>query len=333
MSERTRNIIVGLTVILGLSGVGMLMLLFGFIPHILTPGYNVRVQISQATGLNTSSRVKLDGVDIGQISRIELQKHPARGVMLTLVIDRNIQLSQQASCTVESPLLGGGAVIAFSTLGLSDEQMADWASTDGSAMYAGKRSSPIAGVAQNLQSTMEQAVAGFRQDLKRPIDSFVKLEEDFHQLQKAWEQVGHNIAALTEPRQSADVDAGKAPGNLATIMQRADARLGEIQKTIQQINDLVGDEQLRGDIKQSAANVSKLSGKFVEVADNLSVTIESLRKTSDQAREGQGSLGKLIKDPALYDNLNDAVLRIGQAADEIKLLIEKWKAEGVSVKF
>jgi phospholipid/cholesterol/gamma-HCH transport system substrate-binding protein len=87
---------------------------------------------------------------------------------------------------------------------------------------------------------------------------------------------------------------------------------------------------LTRDIKQQ---VDQLTGRFVHVADQLSVTLDQMNSLIDAARRGKGTTGKLINDPALYDNMNDAAKRLGDALDEIKLLIEKWKAEGVPVQF
>ena len=58
-----------------------------------------------------------------------------------------------------------------------------------------------------------------------------------------------------------------------------------------------------------------------------------MQKLAAKASDGKGAMGKLLNDPALYDNLNDTAERIGQTADELKLLIEKWKAEGLPVQF
>ncbi len=51
--------------------------------------------------------------------------------------------------------------------------------------------------------------------------------------------------------------------------------------------------------------------------------------TIDEARNGNGTIGKLVKDPQLYNNLADAVQRVDQSMTELMLLLEKWKAEGI----
>jgi phospholipid/cholesterol/gamma-HCH transport system substrate-binding protein len=132
----------------------------------------------------------------------------------------------------------------------------------------------------------------------------------------------------------------------------------ELKITMANINKWTGDEQLLADFKATATNAKEASGKLnagvdkitgladssrenvdkltkrlMGVADDLSKAVGSMQQTLDQAREGEGTVGKLINDPALYDNLNDTAQRLGSAATELQLLIQKWKAEGLPVKF
>lgn len=77
--------------------------------------------------------------------------------------------------------------------------------------------------------------------------------------------------------------------------------------------------------------VSALRSRYVALADDLAGAVGSLRAFADSARTG--TVGKLVKDPALYDNLNDATERLQKALDDLRLLVQKWKAEGLPVRF
>ena len=61
--------------------------------------------------------------------------------------------------------------------------------------------------------------------------------------------------------------------------------------------------------------------------------LRSLQSVAEKADRGDGSIGKVLNDPALYNNLNDALERMKQALKELQLLIQKWKKEGVPVDF
>jgi len=156
---------------------------------------------------------------------------------------------------------------------------------------------------------------------------------------------------MLEQRAPDDVDAGKVAGNLTTVLARADARLAELRTTTKQINALLGDEQLIDDVRQTVREarrltgearkvvgsadrrLEELTGRYVAVADDLSGLLTTLREIAGNVNAGEGTLGRLVKDPALYQSLTDTADRLMRAIDEVKLLIQKWKAEGVPVQF
>jgi phospholipid/cholesterol/gamma-HCH transport system substrate-binding protein len=338
MSNRTRDIIVGMTAIAGIAGVGFLMFLFGYIPKFLEPGYTVKVHFVQAGGLNSASRVILDGLDIGRLTKLDLQQPPKRGIVMTALIREEFNIPKDVKVTVASKLLGGSPVLAFYTKDLTDEQITHILPKDGTAYLEGQLSSMLAEVTEKLQGYLDPA-----------INNLSKVAEDFASLSRQWTQVGANIAQMTEPRTLDDVDAGKAAANLNTLLVRADKRMAELKSTIDNINKFVGDDQLKADIKnlvkqttttaqawektatQTQERTAAVTKKLYSVADDMSAAIQSAQKLLDTAATGKGTVGKLLNDAALYQNLNDAVNRLNGTLDEARLLIQKIKAEGVNV--
>ena len=53
---------------------------------------------------------------------------------------------------------------------------------------------------------------------------------------------------------------------------------------------------------------------------------------SDFASEGNGTVGMLLNNPDLYNSLTEAAVRLQRVLEEVQLLIEKLKAEGVQIK-
>ena len=338
MSNRTRDIIVGLTAIGGILGVAGLMFFFGYIPKILEPGYIINVHFTQAGGLNSSSRVILDGVDIGRITQLNLQAPPDRGVMMVAQIREQYSIPQDVKVVIASKLLGGSPALAFYTDKLTNEQMAQYLPKDGSAKLQGKIQNMLDDVTSKMQQFMDPA-----------LEKLTQVADDFSKLSKQWEQVGANISELTAPRTTEQVDQGKAAANINTLLARADHRMAELKTAINNINSIIGDKQLKADIKgmvrqatqtakameQTATTAQqqaeKITKKLFAVADDLSATITSAKKTLDLTRDGNGTVSKLLNDPKLYNNLNDAVSRLNKALDEATLLLQKVKAEGVNI--
>jgi len=345
MTERSRNIAVGLTAIVALCGLAVIVVLFGYVPDLLERGYVVTVQMKDASGLTEGSRVRLSGIDIGRVTRVALRPLPEPGVRAMLMIREDVRIPAAAAVAIDAPMLGGSPSISFDVSSVPPQRMADLLPTDGSAMVQAQASS----LAGEFASEIQKAISG-------PANRFDKLAEQLEVLSKEWVAVARNINKMVEERDLAAVDAGQATANVTTVLVRADQRLREMQATVDGLNKLINDPQLHADIKATAAsaakatekidaavgqvqqvvtdagrNVDTLTKRYVAVGDDLSAAIGSLRQTIDAARTGDGTVARLLNDPSLYNNLNDAAQRLGPMIDELRLLLEKWKKEGMKV--
>ena len=320
MNERTRNIVVGFTTLTGIVGLAFLLLLFGYVPKLMQSGYFVTIDFPDASSLNNGSRVELAGIDIGRVESIDFKKPFGSGVTVKVRIRDGVKIPTEAEPQVEKPLLGGSPTIKFAVKDLSNGPPKSFLATDDSAVVQGKLSA--------LSSAFDQ--------LARVTDSFDALSTE-------WQSVGKKVNGMLEPQDLAAVEAGEVPGNLTTAVARVDRRLAELKEILAGVDTFVNDETLRQDVTTTAANARKASeqlaesmgsieSRYVALADDVSLVVEQINKLLADARKPRGTVGKLVEDPALYDNLDNAAKRIGQAADELKLLLEKWKAEGVPVK-
>lgn len=361
MTDRTRNIMVGLTALAGMASLAILLMLFGYLPTLLSPGYAVKARIADSQGINDASRVWLYGIDIGRVEKIELLPFPQRGVQLTLRIRQDVRLPEGTVASVNAPLLGGTPSISLDTSQIDLEQESlRYLPTDGSAaLHTDLQPSSLESrVAQELRSALESAAGSLQSQFGSRLDKFDKLADQLDELAVQWIEVGRNVNQITSPRNPADVDAGKQPGNLASAVARLDQRVADLKDSLDAIGQWTGDETLRADIKAAAANarsltekfdtsldqisdvaakaeghMEKLANRFIASADDLSGSIQTLQSTLTDLRQGKGTLGKLLNDPAAYDNLNDAFQRVGLAADEMKILLEKWRKEGLPLQF
>lgn len=345
MTERSRNIMVGLTTLGGLAALVILLLLFGYVPAWFAPGYVVKVEMADSQGINDASRVWLYGIDVGKVEKVELLPFPERGVKLTMQIRQEVNIPAGTVARVTAPLLGGTPSVALDTQQTELNEQTTFLAKDGSATL--EQGSSVGG-----------PMAQMAQMINERLDKYEKVVENIDALSQEWTAVARNLNQITTPRTPEEVDAGQAQGNIASVVARMDSRVKELATSIEAINKWAADEKLQEDVRLVAANARKLTEKmdssldqvnkvsdtanknierlttrFIASADDLSGAIASVQKTIDEVREGKGSAGKFIGDPALYNNLNDSAQRIGKAADEIKLLLEKVRKEGIPVQF
>jgi phospholipid/cholesterol/gamma-HCH transport system substrate-binding protein len=349
MTDTQRNLAVGLTTLVGIVGLVALLLLFGYVPKLLKPSYDVQVQLPRAAGLYESSRVTLAGIEVGEVTDIELIPLPDHGVLVTASVQEGVDLPTNVQARVVQQLVGGGSTLAFE---VPDGQITtDTLAKDGSARLAGRVVGPGEALSSGLEALAEE-----------PIERFNQLSQQIGGLAEEWRLVGEQVNAMVEPRRVADVEAGDAVGNLPTILARVDDRLAQVGRTLDAIESLAGDPQLQDDIRTSASNarevtesarvatdqitgridalstgvqqdLTQLRRRYVALADDMSGTVASVQALADDAREGEGTLGRLVADPSLYQNLDDASQRLAALMDQARLLLRKFEQEGVPIRF
>ncbi len=365
MNPKSSNFLVGVTTLAGLAGLAFLLMMFGYASVWSEKGFRIAIALNHASGLNNGSRVRFAGIDVGRVMDISLH-NPSEGktgVLVTALIEQKYsqQIPYDVSASIESPLIGGSPAVGLRVL--KPDPLAE---TSPDTLPATQQAHPQwlsdRGVENPIQGTQSDLVSQFtaeiRAALKEPMKDLRTATESFTQLSGEWTSVGSNIKELTSQRTLDQVNLDPSKANLYSITLRVDQRVKEIEKVVEGLDKWVNDKKLREDITETAAKarsvmakldkgadefnglakdtreqVNALARKYIATADELSSAMNSAKKLLDQARAGEGTTGKLINDPALYNNLNDSVKRIEAAMADIQLLVRKWKDEGVPIQF
>lgn len=346
--ERRRNVVVGVTALVGIAGLIVLLAAFGYVPALMRSGYEVTVYSDNVSGLRENSRVTLWGREIGEVKTVDFATPGAPGkTYVTLLIDKRYAVPEDVDVRVETPLFGGGPVVAL----VGGEPGGKALAMDGSA---------------KLESA-------------RIIDPLMQLEvvsEDLSDLKDTWRDVGENVNTLFGA-----VDDEGTP-SLPRVVVSLEDRLAQLERVFGGAEKWFTNEQLYEDVSKTAANARELSDtleqsvaslekRYTELADSaekrlakVDTTLQSAQGTLDQAGQSiaeleknyvaltddaanviavidklvkqaqtkDSTIGLLLSDPQLYQNLNDTAERLKLMTDDARLLIEKWKAEGVPIK-
>jgi phospholipid/cholesterol/gamma-HCH transport system substrate-binding protein len=117
----------------------------------------------------------------------------------------------------------------------------------------------------------------------------------------------------------------KSKENLRKSLSDLSGTIAQFKETSIGLNSIV--VQNKSKINGTMTNLEKASDNFVKVSDsltkiNISQTVKSLQKTLvnvdkllGEMQAGKGTMGKLIKDDALYNNFN-------KTSKELELLLQ-----------
>ncbi|MHC4218823.1 MAG: MlaD family protein [Planctomycetota bacterium] len=326
MTQLTRNFLLGLTALIALLGLVALLMLFGELEAILTPRYALTIDSTNAVGLRTGSTIELNGVPVGEVDRISTNDHPQYPVRIRALVNRDVKIPVTAALFATSSLLGGSATLQLES---PADPGAQAFATDGSARMAGAIRSRL----------VEQITAELDARAGPVVDAM-----------KEFELLARNLNELVEAPDPEN------PRNIRTAVLALNQVLEDVQEALAMAKSWLGDDQLRTDARDAVHNAgvlidqatatldefTKVAGRMetdaatvkarlMEVADELAATLQDVRGLAQKASSGEGTVAQLLNNPDLYLSLDDAADRMERTLQDIQLLLEKIKGDGLRV--
>jgi phospholipid/cholesterol/gamma-HCH transport system substrate-binding protein len=355
MKERNRNIAVGLTVIVAAAMLGGMIVIFSVLPQSLQPGYNVRMEADQSYDIHPGDAVFMAGIRVGAISEVRFTdpSNPTKGVTLVANISRDYSLPAGAAMHVYSKGFVGGSYLTIQ----SDKPQKD--EKGQVVMLPRNRESTISIVREESNSSILPPEA------KPALVAMTKLAENLNNLISPQPPAAR--VSLSQPSTQGGPSASgpaAAPSNIQDMIAR-------MNRTMDNFNAVMGDPANQANLKISLANLAKATAsadeamaalklfatdaqktfkdvdtmakngsqrvddvakRLVDDAQSLSALMDTLNKAATKIESGQGTLGLMVNDPRLYNNLVDAAKQMTQMMKDLQDLLDKWKEQGVPIK-
>jgi phospholipid/cholesterol/gamma-HCH transport system substrate-binding protein len=357
LSDRAKNTIVGLTMLIALAGVMYGIFLLGRFPFLRgISTYTITVVAEQANGVAPGNKVDLSGVEVGTVQSVDLQRDPKTGavaVRIILAISGGQPIPANVHAFLGRQTIGTAYVSLF-----ADKPSTNSLPTDNSAIIPGQTADT--GL---IPKEVFSDLTSLKNDLASLSDEIKKVTGDLHTL-----LVYHTPEDVA--RANPD-DPNRPRDNIATLVVR-------LNRTTQSLNDVVGDPKLQANVRlilqniaeasaqlrdtlknvnttaanadhtladigdtarkfgatatQASSSISSTEKQVIRVSDQLVDTLAAIEKTTNALSKGEGTTGKLINDPRLYDSLVDLSKSLKSTVDDLHLLVEKWKEEGLNLR-
>jgi phospholipid/cholesterol/gamma-HCH transport system substrate-binding protein len=286
--------------ILTIVALAFLIIGFNFLKgkNIFTKEKHLYAVFGDLGSLKKSNEVKINGLPVGIVyDYTELDKE-LTGIIVTITLKRDVNIPKNSVATIESELLGGAFInIAKGTL---KEYL-----VDGDTLVTDLASSLLGDVKAQINPTLGK--------IREAIDSLKMVLSGVSNLFE--KDTKGNITEVI-------ANLKDATASLKTLLQ-ADG--GPLSNTLNNVASFTGNLKKNNDsitaainsIKKTADNFSSL--EIQPTIDTLQATVAELRKLLESINSSQGSLSKLMNDPALYNNLNDALLAAEILMDDIRV--------------
>jgi phospholipid/cholesterol/gamma-HCH transport system substrate-binding protein len=257
------------------------------------------VLYDSAQGLADNTAVMYNGFRVGQLRKMEMD--PQSGKIVTSIeIYSEVKIPKNSKIKIESALLGSTTLKLIpgnSKLMAEDGDTLLPMYTQDIISMVNEKIAPIAAGADSLLTHLNAIIA--RQSLTAAVD----------QLPVVLASLNNTIAEIQSTL------AASKPGLTATLNNAA-----KFSSNLDQYNKSI--EGSLSNIHRTTARLDSI--ELHKIGKDLEETAAALAVITRNIEQGKGSLGKLAKDPVLYDNLVKTTRNLETLAYDINHYPEKF---------
>lgn len=257
-------------------------------------------------GLAQSSPVSINGLKVGQVDKIipRTAKNGKIDFLVKITVDNNFEFSKNSTLEIFEPSLMGGKEMRINL------------------MYGGQTAKD----GDTLQGTFKLGTLGSLSSQVGPVKDQLQV-------------VLHRVDSLmTNANQLVDAQNRQ---EIKLLLANLNKTVAALQTTAGSVNSLVGHNDPKLQKVLDDASVTMQSGKvtldkygnLAESIDtkklnatiaNLDATVGQLNNVVSGIDRGEGSLGKIMKDDQLYNNLNAASNNLNALIEDLKAHPKKY---------
>lgn len=245
----------------------------------------------QVGGIQPAASVVIHGVKVGSVSRISLDEDPTKGVELELSVEKRFRIPADSKAKIFSDGIMGGKAVEI-VYGKSAE------SIENNGVIESESSVDLLQVAGDEFGDLKGRLVAVLDNLTQTLEGVNKLVADNTE----------NLTHIISNVDSVTGDVSELLSNEKAHLEQALASFGEFSKSLGdnagQIDSIIDNLQLFSAQLSEAKLVESIEGVMTQLDGVLAMV-----------NEQEGSVGKLLKDSALYDNL-------ASASNNLSLLLE-----------
>lgn len=319
MDERRMQRRVGWVVVFTITFLGVLLVMNNpATSPFRTGGYDIFVKLDNAPGVAVNTPVRKDGVLVGRVSALEWTDD---GVLLKIRMERDdVLLYENDTAQVEPSSIFGDAVVKFTR---QPHEAGKPPLLAGSVIEGTALEDPVSALTkmqQNLGPSIEklgsagEQVAVLAEKINQILGEDigdrrlqVLIDETTLTMRDVRRATNNVNSLLDDPQLRADVQ--QSLRELPAIMADARGVLQHANQTLTAFDSVVvsADRNLRnieGLTQPLGVRGAEIADLLISAVENLDVVLGDVSRFTRSLNSSQGTLGKFVHDPTLYNNLN-----------------------------
>lgn len=97
--------------------------------------------------------------------------------------------------------------------------------------------------------------------------------------------------------------SGKSPVDMDLLIENGSRLITKMETAMDSINELIADNEFKASVKGTFSHADQAAKNFVEMSDDLKDAAKSTKIVMARLRDGEGTIGKLLKDDKMAKNL------------------------------
>lgn len=263
---------------------------------LFAPSKKIYAVFTDLGSLEKSNEVKINGLPVGVVYQKQEKDKDVSAIVVTINLTRNINIPKNSVAYIASSLVGSSFIVIERG---NDLKMLE----DG----------------DTIQTRMESGLLG---DVKAQLDPTISsIRGILDSLKKTLAGVNDVLNASTRN----DIRETIANLNLASAaLNNYLLENGPVNQSLENISALTKRlNKSAASIEQTADNTSRFTASLAALPlkntfDTLSIVIDNLKGITNSLQQGEGSVGALLHDRQLYDQLQKTLMSTEILLDDLK---------------
>jgi phospholipid/cholesterol/gamma-HCH transport system substrate-binding protein len=250
-------------------------------------------------GLETSNAVQIDGLTIGSISGInESDKDLSSGIVVTITLKKDVHIPKNSVGVINSGLISSATIVI--NKGTDNEFLGD-----GDTLKTKKQSNLLTQVQASVNPIIVQ-LGGTLTSLDSLIEVIGSMFDP--KLKNNFSSIVANLASSSAELQRM---LNTQSGYLATSLKNVSDFTANLDKNNDHINHTLDN------LEKTSASLA--SAKIPEAVQSIQSTMTELKGVVGKLNSTDGSLGLLINDRHLYQNLEGTTRSLNTLLDDLRV--------------